>query len=142
MIKHTLIKYTLTLALGVLLLSSCSTESTPTDAVSVVGNWELVSFNLNDGTTVPVDDPSAFTATFTAEGRLNVKADCNQCNTSYEVDGETLTTGPLACTRAFCGDDSLSDEYIAALDSATSFANSGSDLLISYDGGVLRFRPA
>ena len=73
---------------------------------------------------------------------MNTKADCNQCNTSYQVDGETLTTGPLACTRAFCGDDSLSDEYIAALDSATSFANSGSDLLVAYDGGVLRFRPA
>ena len=36
----------------------------------------------------------------------------------------------------------VSDEYIAALDSATSFANSGSDLLVAYDGGVLRFRPA
>ena len=124
------------------LLSSCTTETTPTDAVSVVGNWELVSFNLNDGTTIPVDDPSAFTATFTAESQLNAKADCNQCNTSYQVGGETLTTGLLACTRAFCGDNSLSDEYIAALDSATSFANGGSDLLVAYDGGVLRFRPA
>ena len=57
-------------------------ETTPTDAVSVVGNWELVSFNLNDGITIPVDDPSAFTATFTAESQLNAKADCNQCNTS------------------------------------------------------------
>lgn len=48
-----MMKYTLTLALGVVLLSSCTTETTPTDAVSVVGNWELVSFNLNDGTTTP-----------------------------------------------------------------------------------------
>jgi len=53
----------------------------------------------------------------------------------------TLEIGSLACTRAYCGEASLFDDYAAALDGATSFERSSSGLVIRHPHGSLRFVP-
>lgn len=88
-----------------------------------------------------VDVPGAYTAEFSAQGEVSARADCNRCSASYSAAGTTLEIGALACTRAYCGDDSLFDDYIAALDGAASFERSSSSLVIRHPRGSLRFVP-
>ncbi len=113
----------------------------PTEVTTLVGSWQLQSIERDGGNTVTIDDPERYTATFSVDGDLAVRADCNQCNGGYQVDGTSLEISTLACTRAFCGEASFFDEYTQALDSAVSFSRTSNELRIRYDGGTLVFGP-
>ncbi|HJS72981.1 MAG TPA: META domain-containing protein [Vicinamibacteria bacterium] len=125
-----------------LALSCADSPSAPNGQESLLGAWELRSIQLAGEPAASVD-PGLYTADFTTEGRVSARADCNQCSGSYSASGASLDIGVLACTRAYCGDESLFDEYTAGLDGATSFEHSGADadLVIRYAGGTLRFFP-
>jgi len=69
------------------------------------------------------------------------RADCNRCSASYSAAGTNLELAALACTRAYCGDESLFDDYVAALDAATSFERSSASLVIRHPLGSLLFVP-
>lgn len=122
------------------LLSSCSDQTTaPGGITGVQGSWGLQSFHMTGVSMESVVEPGLYTAEFTAEGRLSARADCNRCSSSYSAEGTRLEIGALACTRAYCGDESFFDDYVAALDSATSFERTSSSLLIRHPGGSLHF---
>jgi heat shock protein HslJ len=114
---------------------ACDTATLPDDQVDIQGNWELVAL----GSTT-VNDPGRYTVRFNADDTINVQADCNLCNGGYEASGNNLSIGNLACTRAACPPDSLFDEYVAALSSATSYRRSGNQLLIDSGTGAMAFR--
>ena len=121
-------------------LASCDSATSPGELYDVQGNWQLQSFALSGGTTVPVPDPGSYTVRFNADESVDIQADCNRCMGSYETDGRSLSFGPLACTRAFCGDDSLDSQYIAALETSSSFVRTGEGLNLNYSQGTMRFR--
>lgn len=129
--------------LGILssLLASCSDQAAGPDAFhGIEGSWELQSYQIAGGAQGAAD-PGLYTADFTADSRLNARADCNRCSSSYRAAGTSLEIGALACTRAYCGDESFSDEYVSALDAATSFERSSSTLVIRHPRGSLIFVP-
>ena len=132
------------LALCILTMAACGddNETAPSAVSFLVGSWELIAIERDDGSVATIDDPASYTATFADDGDLSVRADCNQCNGSYRLEGTMLEISPLACTRAFCGPDSFFDEYTMALTAATTFSRSGDELRIDYDGGTLVFRAA
>jgi heat shock protein HslJ len=135
----------LTLGVAALLFFSCS-ESTngPDERASVEGSWDLRSFEFAGGPVGTVVEPGIYTAEFAADGHVSARADCNRCSASYSVAGPLLTNleiGALACTRAYCGDESLFDDYVVALDDATSFERSSSSLVIRHPRGSLHFVP-
>jgi heat shock protein HslJ len=121
-------------------LASCDSGTSNSEVSELQGDWQLQSFALNDGSTVPVPNPEAYTAQFSADGSVNVQADCNRCNGPYEIEGNNIDVGLMACTLAFCGDASLDSQYTAALSGASSFVRSGDELLLSYSGGTMRFQ--
>ncbi len=41
-------------------------------------------------------------ANFTEDGKLSGSAGCNNYNASYQVDGDSLTIGPVASTKMAC----------------------------------------
>ena len=130
-----------TLGIAALLFLSCSDSPIgPDNLQSVQGSWELQSFQIAGGATGIVE-PGFYTADFAADGRVSARADCNRCSASYSAAGTNLEIGSLACTRAYCGDASLFDDYVAALDGATSFERSSSSLVIRHPRGSLRFVP-
>jgi len=126
------------LALAVFFLTACDQAELPTSSSDNVGHWELHAFEMG-GNIVAISNPERYTVEFTDDGRVSIGADCNRCNGAYEANGSQLSIGPLGCTRAFCGPDSFFDEYVAALESASSFARRGNELAISYSGGTMRF---
>jgi len=131
-----------TLGIAALLFLSCS-DSPPTgpgNVRSVQGSWELQSFQIAGGATGIVE-PGLYTADFAADGRVSARSDCNRCSASYSAAGTNLEIGSLACTRAYCGEESLFDDDVAALDGATSFERPGTSLVIRHPRGSLRFVP-
>ena len=101
--------------------------------------WRLQTFELVDSTQIKIEDPTKFTATFGDDGGLGARADCNVCNGSYELTGNAMDVGLMACTLAYCGEASHHDRYLGALSSAHTFDTAGDRLLIEYDGGRMRF---
>jgi len=136
--------FMLLLALA-LVLASCndsssdpSTQSLPTGVL-----WNLQAFELNDGTTIGVvvaGEAARYRVLFREDGRVEIKADCNVCGGTHETSGSALTIEVGGCTRAFCGDDSLENEFKAALASTSRFEVVGEDLLLVYALGRMRFR--
>ena len=119
-------------------LSSCNTVTEPSATFEAQGNWQLQSFALDDGSTIQVPNPENYTIQFGADGSLNVRADCNRCNGSYEnTFGNNLKIGLLACTLAHCGPESLDFRYTSSVGSTSSFRRAGNELFLNYNGGTM-----
>ena|SRR5712692_3357352 len=103
------------------------------------GVWRLQSLQRANASAIVIDRPERYTAEFADASRLSVRADCNTCNGVYETAGASLQLRPLACTRAFCGDTSLDQQYLAILAGAASHEVRDGMLRISSSQGVLRY---
>ena len=86
--------------------------------------------------------PGPFTAEFGADGRVQLRADCNRCSGTYTAGSRNLTVGPMACTRAFCTATAPLDTTFAALVGSAQTWTSSDDqhLELASTSGVLRFQ--
>ena len=123
-----------------LALASCDEAPlAPSAATGAV--WKLESIERDGQASVPVPDPDRYTVQFEPTGRLSVRSDCNTCGGSYALSNTTLTVGAaLACTRAFCGTDSLDTAFLAALSGDQTVTVSSTNLALRGTGVTLRFR--
>ena len=91
---------------------------------------------------VPEADQSRYTITFESNGTYNAQADCNNLSGTYTTTGTgglSIELGPM--TMAACPEDSLSDQYVAALGNAETYAIEESQLTITdATGGTLVFK--
>ncbi len=63
-----------------------------------------------------VPDPENYVVVLNADGTASLKADCNQVQWTYTLDGTSLTFNTLGpSTLAFCGDDSLDQLFLSKL---------------------------
>ena len=144
---------TLTLALGLVSAMSvvaCAnnplapsvvsgSQATTIAAEVVPGVLKLQSLTRADATTVTISDPQQFTLEFLDNNRVAVKADCNRASGSFTVNGATLTIGPMAVTKAYCGSASLDSEFLSLLGGETVATVSTTSLVLSSARGALRF---
>jgi len=98
-----------------LLAAACSSGgdgSSPTDSA-----WKLTGIAGSDGTLVAPVDIAAPTLSL-SDGTAAGNASCNEYSGSYEIDGSTITFGPMISTQMFCDGQELMDQemaYLAAL---------------------------
>lgn len=62
---------------------------------------------------------------FRDDGTAGGTTGCNAFNTSYEIDGDALSFGPIMATLAACVDEALSTQesaFLAALDATAGFS--------------------
>jgi heat shock protein HslJ len=63
-----------------------------------------------------VPDPENYVLVLNADGSAGLKADCNQVQWTYTLEGTTLTFNTLGpSTLAYCGDDSLDQLFLGKL---------------------------
>jgi heat shock protein HslJ len=108
-------------------------------AEAIIGSWIVTSYYSGDAITSVVGD-ATLTADFADDGQLSGNAGCNNYSGPYELDGESISIGPLAVTKMACTSDELSKQeadYLAALDLATSFTVTGNRLDLLRDGGTI-----
>ena len=126
--------------LTMLLLAGCSDDD-DNIPVEILATWQLQEFILDGGTTTKVDDPAKYTVEFKNDGNAHVKADCNNCNGSYFVDGMNLSFGAMACTLAACPPGSFDAQFTGALSTVASYEIQNGALFLKYQGGELRMTP-
>lgn len=121
----------LLLAVGLVLAGCSSRDSEPDDAAStdpnqvtdIVWEWETLKVQtgydneaqrpIQETTTTP--DPENYTLILREDGTFSGKADCNEISGTYSNEGGYFfTLGPS--TMAFCGEDSLDQQYLDWLD--------------------------
>ena len=63
-----------------------------------------------------VPDPENYVVVLNADGTASLKADCNQVQWTYTLEGTSLTFNTLGpSTLAYCGDDSLDQLFLGKL---------------------------
>lgn len=90
----------------------------------VLGDWDIVEVAKPDAI-VSVREGTSPTLTFAADGSMAVDTSCNTGGGPYELDGESITIGPVAVTERACLDPAgvmrQEARILAALDQAETF---------------------
>jgi len=121
-----------------LLAAACSSngDDMPTDHAWMLTEIAGPGGTMNTPLTVP-------TLTF-EDGTASGNASCNQYFGPYQIDGSSISFGPLASTQMFCGEPGVMDQeaaYLAALTAVDTWSmdgeiltlSSGDDPLLTYE---------
>jgi heat shock protein HslJ len=121
-----------------LFLSGC--DNGPTSPSDVIGEtWSLVSLQETGSAPVVVTDSSLYTVSFGDDDRLRVSSDCNSCGGTYTLTVSSLVVTPLACTKVFCGNESLDAKFTKILQQAKTISVDDDELTIESAAGILTF---
>jgi heat shock protein HslJ len=138
-VRRTQLIATLLISAAALAASGCG--SSPTSPSDLVGRmWRLVSIEPASGSSTVVSDQRRYWIEFLDETRISSRADCNTCNGTYSLSGTNISIGALACTRAFCGADSLDTVFTQGLIDARTLTLDSGLLEIASDARTLKFR--
>ena len=112
-------------------------EYEATSGESIVGSWTVISYYAGDAI-LSVLGEVELTTEFGAQD-VTGNAGCNTFGGPYEVDGDDIAIGPLAATRRACASEELQqqeDDYLAALQLATTYTITGTRLDLFRPGGT------
>jgi heat shock protein HslJ len=102
-----------------------------------IHRWELQSLSIA-GEEMILSDPSRYFIQFPDQQTVYLRADCNQGSGKYAREGDSVAMSEITTTLVFCGEESLDQHFLAALQAAStiSISTDKSDqlLLSSADG--------
>jgi heat shock protein HslJ len=135
---------------GVFLMSACGGGSNPAandpsgggnaGSSALLGVWFLERLAPTGDEPVSFTRSDRFTATFEADGRLGLRADCNSCSSRYVVRAGTIEIGPVACTRAYCASAPLDTEFAGLVGAASAWTTEGEKLTLRSRAGIAVLR--
>jgi heat shock protein HslJ len=102
--------------------------------------WQWNKTTYNDGKTIDVPNPAGYTIEFSMnDGKVAIKADCNNATGEFMTDGQNLEIMLGALTRAMCPPESLSDEYLKELSEVGAYKVEGETLYLYFkmDSGTM-----
>lgn len=127
---------TTVLILSIAMLSSvlgCIDQEAP----RLEGTWNLDSYVNSAGTLVRMLPNTKVTFQF-QDGKVSGSAGCNSYSGTCNINGSSITIGPLAVTEMYCTDPGVMEQegdYLAALNSVVRYRIEGETLvLINADG--------
>ena len=107
-----------------------------------VWGWQRTEFR--DGRRIAADTPERYTLEFLADGRVQLRADCNRGSAGYTLGtNRALSLTPAATTKAGCPPGSKDAEFLRELAEVGSYMQSNGDLvlLLKTESGSMRFSP-
>ncbi len=75
-----------------------------------------------------VPNPQNYTVGFRYDGTVDIQADCNRLSGTYELLGNDLAILLGPSTMAFCGEESLDQQFLALLNTVNTYARDGDRL--------------
>lgn len=92
---------------------------------------------------ITVPAPDRYTIFLQADGRAQVRFDCNRGGGEFKTSPGKLSFGPLLSTRMACPPDSLDSAFMRDLQRVVSFFIDNGTLYLElpYDSGTMKFRP-
>jgi|CXWL01.1.fsa_nt_gi heat shock protein HslJ len=97
---------------------SMMTASAPVTASALVGHWQWLAASSAAGRKNTVN-PERYWLEFQPGGVLQLRADCNQGSSSYQLTGDGIRIDAPGLTKMGCGPESQDREFIAAISQAT-----------------------
>lgn len=128
-------------ACGGTVASPSLVPATPPASLAIEAHvvWHLRSMTSADGSFLAIEDPSLFTLTLGDDGKLDARADCNRASSGYRTNGNTLSIGPIASTRAYCTTAPVDQQFLMLLGGENSVTTSDATLRLSSSRGSLTF---
>jgi len=111
----------------------------------VLGTWQWQRTVYSNDTLVEPADSSEFVASFAADGTFSSGTDCNAVFGSYGSNATSVSFGPLAATKMFCGEDTVEAEYTSMLAEVESYMVNDEGnlvLMLKFDSGSMIFTPS
>ena len=110
--------------------------ATSADIVGTIWQWtDLVETSPASISVVP--NPENYTITFNEDGTVTILADCNNVTGSYTLENGNISIVLGASTMAFCGEESLDQQYLALLSEASMAEMEGGLLyMLNADGSA------
>ncbi|NPE27290.1 META domain-containing protein [Methanococcoides sp. SA1] len=99
------------------------------DLIDIEWQWAGLTEVLPASQSV-VPDPENYKLTFNLDGTYSIKADCNIGAGGYTLDGSELTLAPSPITLAYCGPDSLDNQYLSLLSNVTTVSMENDQLVL------------
>ncbi len=117
------------------LQGACAEPANP--IVGILWQWTSLS-NRTTGETTQIANPESYTIVFNADGTLSGQADCNRFTGVYsQASGFDITIG--AITEAYCGENSLDQQYLQLLGEVAAGGPDGAgNLALETAGGEQR----
>lgn len=93
---------------------------------------------------IAVPNPERYTILLKADGKAQIRFDCNRGGGDYKISEGKLSFGPLMSTRIACPPDTLDAPFLRDLQRAASFFIEKGNLYLElpFDSGTMKFRPA
>lgn len=107
--------------------------------------WKLNLLDDGEGKVISTIAGTEITLIFAEDGNLTGSSGCNTYNSSYEIDGDLITIGPIASTMMACSEpDMIMDQefaYLQMLETVTNYQIKGNELEMVNDvkGSRLRY---
>lgn len=121
-----------------------TTTDTEPELVGTTWLWQEFVDMADEGSyTVP--NPENYTLTLQEDGTANLQADCNQVTWTYTMDGGLTFDTVGVSTLAFCGEDSLDQQYLERLGQTATYVFDDGGLLhlnLAMDSGNMVFAAA
>jgi heat shock protein HslJ len=136
--------------LGMAIVSFAATGVLPdqntrsTDPQSVLNKtWQWVS-TITPVEKITVLEPERYTILLKADGKAQIRFDCNRGGGEVQISPGKLSFGPLMSTRMACPSDTLDGPFMRDLQRVASFFVQDGLLYLElpYDSGTMKFRPA
>ncbi len=106
-------------------------------------SWQLTGISANnERMQTPLNE--IFTLKFDDKNHIGGQAACNSYGGDVKADGKNISFSNIVATQVYCGDLSLDREYFAALNSAKTYTQSGTESLTIFtnSGTTLYFQNA
>jgi len=115
-----------------------------TDPQAIIGKtWQWVA-TVTPVEKITVTEPERYTMFLMADGKVQVRFDCNRGGGNYKVSEGQLSFGPMMSTRMACPPDTLDGPFMRDLQRGASFFVEKGTLYLElpYDSGTMQFRQA
>jgi heat shock protein HslJ len=103
--------------LAMFIVSACG----GTTAASIIGSWKLISYGSPSNPTVAAADVVT-SIEFSSGGKLMGNVGCNGFGGDYQMDGDTITFGPIISTMMAC-ENPIAEQEFAVLKTFTETAS-------------------
>ena len=119
-----------------LLLAGCAGDATRWQ--DVTWQWQ---HTLRAGQVVLAPRPGhVYTLRFAADGRLSGQVDCNRLGGRYRLSGDRFALEELISTRAWCGESSRDQAWMADLEAVTRLQQERGRLRLETPDRTMWFR--
>jgi len=127
-------------AVGALSGGEHTRSTDPKDILDKAWQWESTITPVEK---ITAPDPERYTILLTADGRAQIRFDCNRGGGEFKISLGKLSFGPLLSTRMACPPDSLDSAFMRDLQRVVSFFVDNGTLYLElpYDSGTMKFRP-